>query len=186
MHSRWRLLAERGAVRRAVWQGLLLGPVLLVVFVGSWGAWYLGTWDRDPQWHEVWRHAHRPYVAIERWIRFRWVHFDSQYWIVPVRLDRGPVVLEGLPPDALYWSITWYAWTEVNGSVSSESVQLEPDGSYRVVLSVDEQPRNWIAVPPEARRAVIYLRAYEPAHAWPVLLPTVTQGQRTLVAGGAW
>jgi len=171
-------------LRRTVLQGVFLGPVLLLGAVAAVGVWYRAAWDRDVQWHEAWRHEHRPFVAIERWIRFRWIHFDCQYWIVPVRLDRGAVVLEGMPPDALYWSITWYAWTEVNHSVSSNNVVLESDGSYRIVLSVDEQPGNWIPMGPDTDRAVIYLRAYEPTHMWPVSVPSVTQNDRLLVAGG--
>ncbi len=172
-------------LRRAIGQGLLLAPLLLAMFVGVGAARYVGVWDSAPQWHEAWRHAHRPYVAIERWIRFRWVHHDSQYWIVPVRLDQGPVVLEGAPPDALYWSVTWYEWTEVNPSISSQSIELESDGSYRIVMSVEPQPGNWLPVRDGVDRAVVYLRAYEPRHQWPVTVPSVSRHGTVLARGGA-
>lgn len=168
----------------AVWQGALLAPIVLILAGLSGWTWYRTGWDSDPQWYEAWRHAHRPFIAVERWIRFRWIHFDCQYWIVPVRFDKGPVVLKGTPPDALYWSLTFYEWTEVHDSISSNNVVLEPDGTYTITLSAEREGANWIEVPPGTGAGVLYLRAYEPALGWPVLVPDVSQDGRLLVAGG--
>ena len=44
--------------------------------------------------------------------------------------------------------------------------------------------KNWIPVDPEATRAVVYLRAYEPPNLWGVELPTVSQNGQVLVSGG--
>ena len=176
----------RAELWRITWQGALLAPVVLVLALACAWVGYRAGWDRDPQWTEAWRHAHRPHMVIERWIRFRWIHFDSQYWIVPVRFDEGPVVLRGTPPDALYWSLTFYEWTEVHDSVSSSDVVLEPDGAYEITLSAEPGADNWIEVPPGTGKGVIYLRAYEPQLGWPVALPSVSQGGRVLVEGGLW
>ena len=169
-----------------LWQGSLIGVVILLLAAsGVWG-WYTFTWEHNQRWEEAVRHWHRPKMMIERWIRFRWIHPDALYWIVRVRFDRGPIVLEGTPTDALYWSFTHYAGTEVNASVSSESVVLEPDGSYRIHFSKEKTGKNWIPVKDGSKRGVIYFRIYEPAALFPSRMPRVSQNGEIVVQRGEY
>ncbi len=168
-----------------LWQSII-GAVLLIVVAGAvvW-IWYILIWEKNQKWEEARRHHWRLRMKIERWIRFRWIHYDSLYWIIHVRFDRGPIILSGFPTDAVYWSVTYYAGTEVNASISSSSVVLEDDGSYNIEFS--ETPgtsKNHIPVRASDRRGVIYLRIYEPAALFPSQLPTVTQNGTTLTEGG--
>ncbi len=153
--------------------GLALGPPLVLVAAAAFVAWYWLAWPRKPRWMEALRHGHLPRIRIERWIRFRWIHPDCQYWILPVRFDRGPVTIEGVAPDAPYWSLTSYRFTEVNPSVRHDEVERLPDGRYRARLTT-----------PATGRGVLYLRVYEPRHAAPMPLPRVEQGGRVLTDGG--
>ncbi len=148
--------------------------LLLLILLGLW-SWYLSHWNRPGEWQEATRHSHRLYMLIERYIRFRWIHRDCNYWIFPVRFDRGAVVVRGQPNDALYWSLTYYALTEVNTSVSSASVVCGSDGQYEITLAHNAQGPNTITVRQGAKRAVLYLRIYEPAALFPTHLPAVTQ-----------
>lgn len=163
---------------------VILAQLLLVLSAGAVYLWHQSAWSRPAQWQEGWRHAHTPWIALERWIHFRFIHFDAQYWIVPVSLDDGPLRLEGHPPDAGYWSLTWYGDTAVQAGVSSETVVLEPDGSYIIDISAEPIGQNWISAPLGSGRAILYLRAYEPLRTWPIALPTVHQNGQRLVVGG--
>lgn len=169
-----------GSLLRACLHGVLLAPVLLLVLAGGIGAWYLLAWTHEARWLEARVDDDLLRMQIERWIRFRWIHPDCRYWILPVHADRGPIVLEGRPLDALYWSVTYYEHLEVNPLVSSESVTLGPDGRFRITFSAAPVGENWVPVRADAGRAVLYLRAYVPRTAGPLRLPRVTQGGRLL------
>ncbi len=158
-----------------------MGVVVLALSVGGFYASYLMTWEADQRWEEAIRDWYRPRMMLERWIRFRWIHPDSLYWIVHVRMDKGPIRLEGLPTDALYWSYTYYSSTEVNGSISSDNVVLEPDGSFVIHFSEDASNKNNVLVDPSHKRAVIYFRIYEPGALFPSKLPKVFQNGELLV-----
>ncbi|MCB9676260.1 MAG: hypothetical protein H6737_14150 [Alphaproteobacteria bacterium] len=165
-------------------EGVLLAPLFLVA--ASLGAWvlYRGTWEgRD--WMEAVRDQHRPWMWLERWIRFRWIHPDCQYWVLPVRLDRGPIEVEGRAPEGLWWCLTWYAHTEVNASLASHEVELDGAGGYRIRIAAEGDGPLWIPTRPGVKHAVLSLRIYEPAHPHPIWLPRVTQGGRVLSHGGA-
>lgn len=137
------------------------------------------------RWREATQHAYLPAVALARWARFRWKHPDCLYWILPVRFDRGDIVVEGFETEALYWNLTYYTWTEINGSVSSERVSRRPDGGFTIRLSkTAESGVDTIAVERSARFGVLYLRIYEPHQLFPTRLPRVTVGGRELTSGG--
>ena len=161
-------------------EGVLLSPVLLLVAAGCGWAFYLGTWDRNQSWQEATRHYFRPWMMVERWIRFRWIHPDCQYWIFPVRFDRGAVTVKGVPTEAMYWSFTFNTWTEVNPSVNSESVALNKNGQYEITFSQEKSGQNWVPVREGTKRGVLYFRIYEPAALFPARLPEVIQNGRVL------
>ena len=164
-------------------EGVALAPVVLLA--GGVALWCAYRWRwRRPRWVEAMRHQHTLWVAVERWLRFRWVHRDCLYWELPVRLDRGEIELDGLPPDCLWWCLTWYEGTEVNASVASHEVTLDADGRYRVRMGPAVSGHQALRTRPGARHAVISLRIYEPAHMYPSRLPRVTQAGRRISAGG--
>ncbi len=175
------VLAETFAV---AWQGGLMGLLLLGALGGLTWAWYRTRWEtKDPRWQEAVRDWWHPRMQIERWIRFRWIHPDSLYWIAHVDFSKGPLVLEGPVNDALYWSFTYYTGTEVNPSVSSRTVTLPPGSdTFRITLS--RQPPadgDWIEVRPDAGKGVVYLRIYEPRHLYPSRLPRISRDGQVLV-----
>ncbi len=69
--------------------------------------------------------------------------------------------------------------------MSSSSVNLEADGSYRIQFSQSAgEGNNHIPVRETDRRGVIYFRIYEPAALFPSRLPRVTQNGNILTQGG--
>jgi len=159
-------------------QGALLGAGLLATTLLLAALTWWGSWGWAPRWEEARRHASRPWILVERWIRCRWIHRDCEYWLLRVRLDRGPVRLEGQIPAGVYWSLTYYVWTEAHASISSANATVR-SGRYGITLSAEEAPGDWLAVPAGTRRALLYLRVYVPDG--PVPLPRVSQGGRVLV-----
>ncbi len=168
---------------RLLWQSALLAPMLLVITIGGAYVSYRAAWWGTPRWHEAWRHDYRPFVAMDRWLHFRFVQPDAQYWILPVDFSEGPIRLHGTPPDAAYWSVTWYEWTEAHPTVGSTNVELAEDGTYEITMASKAEGSNTIPVAPDADRGVIYLRVYDPEPG-PVPLPEVTQRGRVLKPGG--
>jgi hypothetical protein len=157
--------------------GLLLSLLWMVVEVCLFGR-------RRPRWREATLHAHVPIIALARWARFRWKHPDCLYWILPVPLDRGDLLVEGLPNECLYWNLTYYSWTEINGSVSSETVELAPDGTFTIRLTKSPSGEaNTIGLRAAARSGVLYYRIYEPRGLYPTRLPRVRCGGRILNPG---
>ncbi|MCB9683923.1 MAG: hypothetical protein H6738_01785 [Alphaproteobacteria bacterium] len=177
-----RLLGEALAIS---WQGTLMAPVLLGLFAAGVWLWYQSRWEtKNPNWQEAIRDWWSPRMQIERWIRFRWIHPDTLYWIAHVRFDQGPLVLEGQTTDALYWSFTYYASTEVNDSISSRNIVVEPGTDRFRIHFAQERPAeatNFVKVRPDAKKGVIYFRIYEPAHLYPSRLPRVSRGGRVLI-----
>ncbi len=167
-----------------LWQGSLLFASLVVLFAGGYAAIYLSSWGRAPHWIEAFRDRYKLENLAEnrRWL---WIHQDSQYWIVRVRLDKGPVTLEGMPPQARYWSVTYYEAGEQNDSINNLSVDLDEGGKYQIVFTQDPQPDtpNQVRVRPGVKRAVIEMRITLPENEEPVLLPSVKQNGIPLVEG---
>jgi hypothetical protein len=170
--------------RATIWQGTLTLLVIVVLFVGVYFAIYQVSWGRNPHWIEAFRDRYKLANLVEN-ARWPWIHQDTQYWIVRVRLDEGPVVLEGVPPHARYWSVTYYTKQEENASINVQNVRLEEDGTYRIVFAQERQDGedNHIPVGPDARRGVIELRITLQEVGEPVLLPSVWQNETLLVEG---
>jgi len=163
---------------------ILLIPIMIGVVVCS--IWF--RWERLGRWQEARRHEHRFRMKIARWIWFRWIHLDCQYWIAFVNFNKGPITVVGSSPDALYWSFTYNRFMEVNDVVSSRNMVVDENGCYQLVLSYD-QPRdefnkNWLEVRRSVGRGVIYFRIYEPDSSYPTQLPSVTQDGRRIITGG--
>lgn len=179
MNAHWRHEALR-----ALWQGALILLGLLVVLVGGYAAIYQFSWASDPHWIEAHRDRFRLPDLAEN-LRWFWIHQDSQYWVVRVRLDRGPITLEGQPPHARYWSVTYYAGEQTNSSINNANVVLESDDMYRIVITADLQPGlpNQIETRPGETRATIELRITIQAFDQPVLLPDIWQNDTLLVEG---
>ncbi|MFK7892562.1 MAG: hypothetical protein AB8B63_17220 [Granulosicoccus sp.] len=157
--------------------------VLTIVFCalvlgGLWFA-YRSTWRGPKRWMEASRHQHRLALIVGRWIWFRWIHLDCQYWILHLDFRAGPVELRGLPPEGSYWSFTYNTWTEVNPSVNSQTASLEEDGTYRITLDKTSADGNWIKVRDNAGLGVIYFRIYESSN-FPAALPSVWQNGELL------
>ena len=140
------------------------------------------TWGWWPSWEEAGLHARRPRMWLERWVWFRWIHPDCQYWVAHVRLDKGPIVVRGEAPEALYWSLTWYQGTQTRDSIDGDRVPVDEDGRYSIAIGAPATAQVQLGVPAGVRRAVLYLRIYQPASGSPSL-PSVTQRGRVLVPG---
>ncbi len=104
--------------------------------------------------------------------------------------------IEGGDYDADWWSITVYGWDnylipnrEKRYSFNNENLARQDDGSWNIVIAVDEQPGNWLPVGPSGapswRRIGDYdfdllLRLYTPGRAYletpgSAPLPSVTR-----------
>jgi hypothetical protein len=181
-------MAKPGGMRRtvlaALWQGALLLIGAAIVFVGIYAAVYSSSWGQAPHWIEAFRDRYKLANLVEN-VRWPWIHQDTQYWIVRVHFDEGPVILEGIPPDARYWSVTYYARQEENPSINVQNVHLGEDGKYRIVFTNDLQDEadNQIPVRSDVRRGVIELRITLQEVGEPVLLPSVWQNDTLLVEG---
>jgi hypothetical protein len=174
----------KGRRLAALWQGALLLVGLVIAFCTVYLAVYQLSWGRAPHWIEAFRDRNKLANLVEN-VRWPWIHQDTQYWIVRVRFDEGPIILEGLPPHARYWSVTYYAGQEENPSINNRNVQLEEDGTYRLVFTQDPQnaAENQIPVHPDVRRGVIELRITLQHVGEPALLPSVWQNGTMLVEG---
>jgi hypothetical protein len=175
-------------MKESLWEvivvGLALGPLLLIFGLTLAQALYRLAWDRNCRWMEAVRDAYRPWMWIERWVRYRFIHRDCLYWCLPVRLDRGIIEVEGAPPAGTWWSFTWYEGTEVNQSIGAHNVVLGPGGRYRIQHGGERRGDNWIPTRPSVSRAVLSLRIYEPKGLYPSPVPVVMQAGRCLAVGG--
>lgn len=177
IRSEWRAILREGAL-------LLLG--LLIVLVGGYYAVYQLSWGSNPHWIEAHRDRYKIADLVEN-VHWFWIHQDSQYWIIRVRFDQGPVTLEGLPPHARYWSVTYYAGNEENPSINMRSIQLSDDGTYRITFTQTPSAGavNQIPVSQNVRHGIIELRITLQEISQPVLLPSVSQNGVVIAEGGA-
>lgn len=163
--------------------GLSVFFTLLLTGLALAGLWlaYRMTWKGSQRWMEATRHQHKLALKVGRWIWFKWIHLDCQYWIVHVDFGAGPIEVCGHPPKGVYWSFTYNIWTEVNPSINSETVELDDDGGYRITFSMDAADGNWVPVKKGVRLGVIYFRIYETPANFPANLPEVRQNGVQLV-----
>ena len=116
-----------------------------------------------------------------------WIHQDTQYWVVRVRFDRGPIVIEGPAPDAHYWSVAYYPARENTFSIDTQSAVLDDRGRYRITIGKEVEnslQQQTIKVDPGLTRGIVELRVTLPDPGEPLVLPSVTQNGRLLVAEG--
>lgn len=171
-------------LRTVLWQGALLLLGLLIVFTAIYALVYQVSWGRSPHWIEAFQDRGKlPNWAENR--RWLWIHQDTQYWIVRVRFDDGPVTLEGAAPHARYWSVTYYDTSEENESINLQDVQFDENGQYQITFTKDPQSSadNQIQVRPEVKRGVIEYRLTIQEFDKPVVLPTIRQNGEVLVEG---
>lgn len=174
-----------GELLVALWQGGLILAGLSVLFAGSYVIIYSSSWGSAPHWFEGFRDRFKLRYLLDN--RFwPWIHQDTQYWIVRLRFDKGPVVVAGRPSDCRYWSISYYPAEEHNFSIDTESVELDDEEKYRITLSKDvedSQEKQTIQVDDDAKRGVIELRITLHNIDKRVVLPSVYQNDVLLVEG---
>lgn len=163
--------------------GLTLAIVAL--FCGTVLAWYYAGWTSSTDWREAWRHGSQPRMLLDRFVYLRWIHPDAQYWLAHVDFSDGPVTVRGRPPDAPYWSLTWYRSPATNDSLNDLTVVYEDDWTYTIDFGPEKgDAPNWIEVEEHVGKALLYLRVYDPRYTHPTWLPEVRQGDRLLAPGG--
>jgi len=177
------MLAEMLA---ALWQGGLIFVGLGLLFAAGYGLVYMLSWGNSPHWFEGFRDRFKlRYLPDNRF--WPWIHQDTQYWVVRLRFDKGPVVVEGTPSPCRYWSISYYPAHEHNFSIDSKSVRLDDEGQFRVTLSKDledSEEEQLIQVDRDAKRGIIELRITLHDIEKSVVLPSVYQNDELLVEGG--
>ncbi len=174
-----------GELLTALWQGGLLFVGLSFLFAVGYGIVYFSSWGSAPHWFEGFRDRFKLRYLLDN--RFwPWIHQDTQYWVVRLRFDKGPVVVEGKPSLCRYWSLSYYPAREHNFSIDTKSVRLDAEGKYRITLSKDlpdSEERQSIQVDGDVKRGVVELRITLPSHEEPVVLPSVYQNDVLLVGG---
>jgi hypothetical protein len=174
-----------GELLAALWQGGLIFFGLLILLAGGYLLVYWSSWGSAPHWFEGFRDRFKLRYLLDN--RFwPWIHQDTQYWVVRLRFDRGPVIVEGRPTDCRYWSISYYPAKEHNFSIDTKSVRLDAEGKYRITLGKDvedSEPNQTIQIDSDVKRGIIELRITLPHVEKPVVLPSVYQNEVRLVEG---
>jgi uncharacterized membrane protein len=178
-----KLLSETSA---ALWQGLVVLIVFVVLFSSAYAAIYWFRWGSNPHWIEGFHDRFKlPNLADNRfWL---WIHQDTQYWATRVRFDEGPVVIEGPQPAARYWSVTCYPARENAFSINTQNAVLDDRGRFRITIGrevVNSVPQQAIRVDPGVRRGIVELRVTLADAQEPLVLPSVTQNGRRLIEEG--
>ena len=174
------LLSETLVVLR---QGLVLLSGLVALLCGVYAAIYWFGWGSNPRWLEAFRDRFKLWNLPDNRFWF-WIHQDTQYWVIRVRFDRGPVVMEGPAPKARYWSVACYPCQENLFSIHTQSAALDDRGRYRIAIGwelEDSVPRQSIHVDPGVRRGIVELRITLPDVREPLALPSVTQNNGLLI-----
>lgn len=173
-------------VLAALWQGGLIFVGLSLLFAVGYGVVYVSSWGSSPHWFEGFRDRFKLRYLLDN--RFwPWIHQDTQYWVVRLRFDKGPVVVEGRPSVCRYWSISYYPAHEHNFSINNKNVRLDDEGQFRITLSKDledNEEKQSIQVDQNVKRGIIELRITLPDVEKPVVLPSVYQNDELLVEGG--
>lgn len=174
-----------GELLAALWQGGLIFFGLLILLAGGYLLVYWLSWGSAPHWFEGFRDRFKLRYLLDN--RFwPWIHQDTQYWVVRLRFDRGPVIVEGKPTACRYWSISYYPAKEHNFSIDTKSVRLDAEGKYRITLGKDvedSEPNQTIQIDGDVKRGIIELRITLPHVEKPVVLPSVYQNEVRLVEG---
>jgi len=175
-----------GKLLAALWQGGLIFVGLSLLFAAVYGIVYLSSWGSSPHWFEGFRDRFKLRYLLDN--RFwPWIHQDTQYWVVRLHFDKGPVVIEGTPSACRYWSISYYPAHEHNFSIDSKSVRLSTEGQFRITLNKDledSEEKQSIQVDRDVKRGIIELRITLPDVEKPIVLPSVYQEDVLLVEGG--
>jgi hypothetical protein len=174
-----------GELLAALWQGGLILTGLFVMLAGAYVIIYVLSWGGAPHWFEGFRDRFKLRYLVDN--RFwPWIHQDTQYWVVRLRFDKGPVVIEGRPSVCRYWSISYYPAEEHNFSIDSKSVTLNDEGRFRITLSrdvEDSEEGQSIRVDDQLKRGIVELRITLLDVDRPVILPGVYQNGVRLVEG---
>lgn len=174
-----------GELLAALWQGGLILIGLFAFLAGAYVIIYTLSWGSAPHWFEGFRDRFKLRYLVDN--RFwPWIHQDTQYWVVRLRFDKGPVVIEGRPSVCRYWSISYYPAKEHNFSIDTKSVTLNDEGRFRITLSrdvEDSEEGQSIRVDDDVKRGIVELRITLPDVDQPVMLPGVYQNGVRLVEG---
>ena len=165
----------------------LLSLLLVPIIIAGVAGFFWLRWEKIGRWQEAKRHEFRIRMQIARWIWFRYIHLDCQYWIAFVNFDKGPLKLVGHAPNALYWSFTYNKFMEVGPGINSNDIEIGPDGEYEIQISTDGlkgADANWLKLRKGVGRGVIYFRIYEPRGNFPSRLPAVFQNGKQIIAEG--
>ena len=167
----------------ALWQGLLILLGFITLFGGVYALVYWLGWGRRPHWLEGFRDRFKlPNLLDNRF--WPWIHQDTQYWIVRLRFDKGPVIVAGPEPATRYWSLTYYPSKENTLSIDTQSVKLDGQGRYRITIGKDVEnsvPQQTIKVDSDVTRGIIELRITLVDANVPLTLPSVTQNDQLLI-----
>lgn len=174
-----------GDLLAALWQGGLIFIGFFIIVASIYVIVYTLSWGSAPHWFEGFRDRFKLRYLVDN--RFwPWIHQDTQYWVVRLRFDKGPVVLEGRPSVCRYWSISYYPAEEHNFSIDTKSVTLNDGGKFRITLSKDvedSEEGQSIQVDDQVKRGIVELRITLPDVDQPVILPSVFQNGVRLVEG---
>jgi hypothetical protein len=135
---------------------------------GPWTVWPSALQPRiDP-----YTRAHHVAYALLPSNRFETLEYEARTDSTGRPLDANCTYeVAGPMPAARWWSMQVLsaedqssATTATSNGLIAQQVVYEPDGTFRIVLSSDPQPGNWIQ-PVERGRLVMLLRFYSPAPA---------------------
>lgn len=132
---------------------------------GPWTVWPTAVQPRiDP-----YTRAHQLSYAFLPPNRFETLEYEAQSDSDGRMLDEScSYVLSGPMPKARWWTLQAVSAEKEIGSpeentqgLISQEVVYEPDGTFRVVLSSEPQPGNWLK-PPDSGPPVLLLRFHSP------------------------
>lgn len=150
----------------SAWYMIERGSPLTTTKVGPWSGWVSeGNPNADPYTKaHVARSGRLPLTSTVA--RYFTARTDSSGWTLSSSCE---YVLEGGPINARWWSLAVY--DEYGGlienpsarySFNSEEMLRHADGSYRVFLSRQARPENWLPSGTANQNLVLMLRVYNP------------------------
>jgi hypothetical protein len=150
----------------SAWYMIERGSPLTTAKVGPWSGWVAeGNPNADPYTRaHVARSGRLPLTSTVA--RYFTARTDSSGWALSSSCE---YVIEGGPINARWWSLAVYDDTgglidnpSGRHSFNSEEMLRHADGSYRVYLSREVRPENWLPSGAEDRNLVLMLRVYSP------------------------
>jgi hypothetical protein len=150
----------------SAWYTIERGTLLTTAKVGPWSGWVTeGNPNADPYTKaHVARSGRLPLSSTVA--RYFTARTDSSGWALSSSCE---YVIEGGPINARWWSLAVY--DEYGGlidnpsarySFNSEEMLRHADGSYRVFLSRQARPENWLPSGTADQNLVLMLRVYNP------------------------